>query len=520
MVAFLQRSPSFQDFTNPRAINDPWAKPASNDILIAEDGGVKSVGKDASNDSLNQKTWHAFEKAVNQFFSTNKRGHICARYGLDWEKMIHSNHPLERRYVDFFRVGAASAYTYNLKESLAQNSLFNLWTLGGRSVKEIQKLVSHATRFGYNEGGDPRKVSGAPSAFHENLVQDDLIMDEQRCNLFDGIANLISKDPRIPSMHPYYSRLTMGIISLLETEKRIKDIKMIIPAPGATPGELDYYKVHDIIAFGGLSAIALVPVSKSSPLPPILTFRCTQQALTRADAIPSLLNDMEKNMGESGYKECEKALSRLMKDVSFTRGKKIIVCAYSLGGSQETYFVRDHLEDIKEVICFNTVGNDAKVVEDLANQINALPEDRIPPSFYLYRNISTKDGKLEDWVNKSGQKHIGWGIKHPNSIVQLIEWIIDDYPAPNQNVLDPRQWMTWLNLHAVRPMDSDREYAFNIYRGSTLCDPILNTYARDRTVEDARLKLSYLNNIISFFYNFLDLIFNLYGIEFFKKNMR
>ncbi len=489
--------------------------------------------KEIQGEALNRKTWAVFKRAVEKAFTVKRINWICGRYGFNWENMVGSGLPLERRYVEYFGVGAETSSSYNLLEILRQNSWIP-WlkkSLSSRSVDEIYRLHQASVKCRYlGTSKDPSRVSGAPSLSHENFAPDYFVMDRQRCNLFRGIADLVSKDPKIPRLHPYYSRLCMGIISLLETEKKIRDRELVIPAPGPRDGELDYYKIYDIVSFGGMTAVALVPISDESTLKPIVAFRCTKQTLGQAEAIPSMLNDVELNIGESGYKAGKEALAKLVNDPKFTRGGKFNVLCYSLGGAHATYFMRDHWKNVADFVGFNFVGSEEVVVDSIARQINELPKTELPPSFYLYRNICDQKGALGDWVNKAGQKHVGCGVKHPNSRIQLVEWIVDDRETPTENVYDPLQVQRWLTIHGVRPMDLEREdelkspfgpnwkYRYNIFRGHHLCTPRLDTYRRDGGLEDARLKFGHqvVYKVVSMVYSFLDFIFRAFGIEFFR----
>ena len=522
----FRNTPSFQDFILAAQ------NIKSGDALVLKNGRlVKKLHYEENEEKLNRQTWSAFSRAVKNspYFSSKKREHICARYGFDWNKMVYSSLPCERRYLEYFGIGAACAYSYNLSERIPNS----FRTLNQFPPEKIHQFYVEATNNSYlGKVEDPSIIHGAPRDTHENFTHDFSRVDQQRCNLFRGIAELISKDPNIPRLHPYYSRLSMGIISLLETKNDIKDIEIVIPAPAAREGELDYYKVYNIISYGGLTAVALVPISDKSSLSPILAFRCTKQTMGQTDAIPSLLNDMELHMGESGYSACRKYLQTLMEDRKFNNGKKITVLSYSLGGGHASYFMRDHWRYVREFIGFNYVGNDARIIESLAQEINESPPNVIPPSFYLHRNVCNEPGTLGDWVNKTGQKHIGWGIKHPNSRVQLYEWLIHDYPVPSENVYDPIQFWRWLEIHGVRPMDAYTEdawkskyntkfkYHYTLYRGHTLCDPILDTYNRDNSLEDKRLQIGYhlMYRIVNTVYSLVDFIFRALGIDFFKKN--
>lgn len=538
-------TPTFQDFINAAREYKP------NSTLVLRDNGrlEKQRLDEFDNEELNRKTWSAFCDAVRGEFSRMRVRHICARYRLNFDHLRKCSYPLDTRIVEYFGVGGANPYSYNLMEYhlpwlfylpsklpyKLQKKLPSFLSLEGQSPKQVHEYFAEASKMRYLGPmmKDPADLHGGVVHAHEHFVHDNFEIDRRRANLFRGVAEMGSKDPKIPWMHPYFSRLAMGIICLLETKQDTKDIEFVIPATGAREGEIEYYKVHDIISGGGMTAVALVPVSNQSSLSPLVVLRCTKQAISQTDAFDSFRNDLEEAIGESGYKACKDKLKALMQNRHFTKGKKIKVLAYSLGGGHAGYFMRDFWQGVEEFVGFNFLGNVAEVIDSLADQINKLPRDAIPPAFYLYRNVSNEDGTLGDWVNKSGEKHIGCGINHPNLRIQIVEWIIDDYPTPKEDISHQGEFFKWWNLHGARPMDSNREeemkglydspwrYKYNLYLGPTQCSKILDTYRRDPIMENLRRKVGsdFLFNSIYWLYKVLDFVLRLFGIEFFKKNL-
>lgn len=481
--------------------------------------------------SINKKTWSAFKKAVYSTFTREKINWICKRYHFNWDSA--SKQRLKRRHVEYFGVGAASVRLTDLLSAQSMwKRVYRIFTGFNRaSVGEVRQLYNRITASSFLvDKQDPRKLSGAPRELHENFATDQFNIDQQRSNLYVGVAELLSKDPKIPRMHRYYSRLSMTITCLLEDSTKTNQ-EFIIPAPGVSDGEIDFYRVHKIISEGGLTAVALVPVSDSSYLQPILSFRCTKQAPSQSGFFDSIRNNGERQIGKSGYEACRKELVKLIQDKEFTRGKKFTILAYSQGGSGAGFLLSDILGEywrmIDEFIGINFVGNDNphgdqkaadnRVIDRIAEQINSLPEHEIPPSFTVHRNLG-------DWVNGAGNRHIGWGIKHPNSRVQVYEWKIDDYVMPTKNPRDPTQFNPWHYLHGARPMDCVRDvhnpYEYNYYMGPTQCDPILDTYKRDPTLEDIRQEFGHevLYRTANMLYELGSFIIRFFGIEFLRRH--
>ncbi len=320
--------PTFQDFILAADHNKPG------DALVLKNGRLeKKVPHEINEKTLNRRTWKAFSRAVNREFTIQQRNHICARYDFEWDKMVNSDLPLQRLYIEYFGVGAASPYSYTLNQKRG-------WfpkELHDQTSEELYRLYRKATQSSYlGKTDDPSAVFGAPREGMNKLPQYYFGMDRQRCNLFRGVSDLVSHDPNIPRMHPYYSRLSMGIISLLETKQGDEDKELIIPVPGESEGEVILYKVKEIISYEGLTAVALVSLSDG---PSLLCFRCTMQSPTKPDAIPSVLNNMAEHIGEPGYRACAKKLDDLMEDPDFTKGKKINVMGYRQGGVYAGYFL-------------------------------------------------------------------------------------------------------------------------------------------------------------------------------------
>lgn len=507
-------------------------KAKSEDDLMVQEGVVSCVSKSCHlGESTNNKTWNAFRNAVESTFTREKIDWICKRYNFNWKAA--STDRLKRRHVEYFGVGASSVRLADLKS--AQSVWKSVWRfftgLGSASVDEVRKLYDRVTEHSFLvDKYDPRKLSGAPREFHENFATDQFNIDQQRSNLYLGVGELLSKDPKISRLDRFYSRLSMTITCLLEDPSKVNQ-EFIIPAPGVRDGEIDFLRVHKIISKGGLTAVALVPVSDSSYLQPIISFRCTKQAPSQSGFFDSILNNGERQIGKSGYEACKEELLALFEDKNFTRGKKVKILAYSQGGSHAGYLLKDAIAKywriIDEFIGFNFVGNDDprandqtaednRVIEGIAEQINALSPHEIPPSFTVHRNIG-------DWVNGSGKRHIGWGINHPNSVVRVFEWKIDDFQMPTKNPRDPTQFNPWHHIHGARPMDcmrdSNNPYEYNLYQGPTQCDPVLDTYRRDPTLEDIRQEFGHevLYQAVSMAYEIGSFLVRIFGIQFLRK---
>jgi len=227
-------------------------------------------------------------------------------------------------------------------------------------------------------------------------------MDQETQLLFSDVKDL--------SFAAWQERFSKCIINRELSEKQI------LPAPGAG-GRIEYYKVYRKIAKGGgLVAYALSPVGSDSTLKPFLFFRPTQCALSHKDAIETYMNDIEPNIGQMGYTDAQSALCELMNDPKFCSvNRKIEVAGYSLGGVHAQRFLADHWRKVSTATFYNDPSIDSEVANRFAEEINQQPEFSDPLQLVIFR---TK-GDIADYV---GEKHLGYGVTHPNVAIQLLEF--------------------------------------------------------------------------------------------------
>lgn len=306
-----------------------------------------------------------------------------------------------------------------------------------------------------------------------------------------------------------YQRLAMAIVTCetADVKEGEKLCKAIIPVPRLDGQRgLDYYKVHRIVIGRGLYAVALKPILFTSLLPPLLMFRPTVPAVQHINAPDTVIEDLNPEIGRLGYEAAKSQLDELMKDPKFLGlSKGIVTLAYSLGGAFNGYFLRDHWKQVSSTFCFNTVSNASKkrldyvravlhglsnfwieyilndktwirhfvdsyfhfgfknktdnpspesndgshVVESLAAQINQLSPDEHGPSFFIKRVITDPDELKGDAVTFNGEKHPGWGITHPNTVVQVQNYLVD-LETP-KNYSDPQL----IRVHAFRFLEPE-----------------------------------------------------------------
>ncbi|MBI2810921.1 MAG: hypothetical protein HYX67_08850 [Candidatus Melainabacteria bacterium] len=189
----------------------------------------------------------------------------------------------------------------------------------------------------------------------------------------------------------------------------------VIPAPGHD-GRVDYYKVHRKIATGdGLVAYALKPSGSDSTLKPMIIFRPSQWAFSNEDAFETYLNDVQKNVGEMGWRSSAPLFEQLMQDRHFRRNNaKVSISGFSLGGAHAQRFLEHHYENVGQAVFYGDPSIDHDTAVRIRDKINAMPRRAEPLNMQIFRMKG-------DFCHYVGDKHAGWGVTHPDVNIQLAE---------------------------------------------------------------------------------------------------
>lgn len=460
--------------------------------------------------TLRRETWKIFYEVMRREFGEERVEKISLRYfRRSFTQIIDQSPRLLSLYVEMFAVGCANLNVAHLQEKLGKNRRVEDCT-----SQEIQQLCLEAYPAEYiGQCEDPRELRGGPSQVFEYLQYDLTRQDQKRLNLYRGIENLKDRSANIlKENHPFLQRLSMAIV---HHDMQVGDI---VEAPG-DGGEKDFYKLHKNISRDGLYAIALIPVSKRSPLRPILAFRPTETSLNAINAVESWFNNLQKFNGALGYHASRSKLEALMNDPEFYNPDyKPIVVAYSLGGAFAGYFLREFWPKIWQSVFFNSVSNsEASVAEEMAAAVNKLPPDADGPLIYIYRNVTKPDGKEGDWAHFLGEKHVGWGITQPRTLIEITEAQV---PFPT-----PTNFIEWMNIHRIRFLDGPEgvHYPTRIIRKEEI-DQNLDNKQRGEEVyhfEVMRQKVGvdiiyYVFNIA---YEILKFLFRILGIKIFRSHL-
>ncbi len=393
----------------------------------------------------NRRIWNVFADSLRDVVGENKVQEICSRFRFSIERMKKEGHPLLGEHIQLFSIGASRMMTRDIKQHIPQQHLSDLSVL---QLEERMKMVNPFPVIGWSL--DPREISGPPTHFLSWFFHDALLMDKETQLLLSDVRNL--------SFHAWQERFCKCIVNRELAEKQI------IPAPGAN-GRVEYYKVQRKVTTGdGLVAYALSPIGSDSTLKPILLFRPSQFAFANEDAIETYMNDVQANIGEMGYLAARNAFTHLMSDPKFCpENGKIEVAGYSLGGAHAQRFIADHWRKVSSATFYNDPSVDSELAERFANEVNRSPRFAGPLRLSIFR---TKG----DIAHHVGEKHLGWGLRHPDTDLQLLEF-------DHQN-----QEISLLKLHGRRVFDNPHHHYHVTLHNSAALDDHLDNERRGAAV--------------------------------------
>jgi hypothetical protein len=345
----------------------------------------------------NRRTWKVFRESLVGTIGQQKFDWICQRYRsrINFTYLEQSGRALRPEHVELFSIGASQLLSRDIKNRFPNK----LKTITRAQLQEKIRSVQPFSIVGSYK--DPVRISGSPGTYLAYFFHDKILMDKEKQLLFSDLERL--------SFPAWTERFAKVIVNreLIEGQ--------LIPAPGQD-GRIDYYKVHRKVATGdGLVSYALKPATVDSTLKPMIFFRPSQWAFANEDAFETYLNDVQPHVGELGWNAAINRFEQLMQDPHFRRNnEKISIAGYSLGGAHAQRFLEAHYENVAHAVFYNDPSVDNETAERFAQNINRMQRRPEPLNIQIFR---TKG----DFCHYVGDKHIGWGVSHPDVNIQLLE---------------------------------------------------------------------------------------------------
>lgn len=374
-----------------------------NKLLVADSQGIgvhlQDIPGSYSSETIeqNKRTWNIYRGSLVQTIGQRKFDWICHRYRsrLNFTRMEQSGKPLLPEHIELFSIGSHQLSSRDIKSRFPEK----LRMVTREQLRERIRLVQPFPIVGVYR--DPVRILGSPSSLFAYFFHDKILMDKEKQLIFSDTERL--------SFQAWLERLT----KVANNRELIEG--QLIPAPGQD-GNIDYYKVYRKIATGdGLVAYALRPATSNSTLKPLISFRPSQWAFSNEDAFETYLNDVQKNVGEMGWKAAQPLFEQLMNDPKFRRSnEKITVAGYSLGGAHAQRFLEFHFDHVSQAIFYSNPSIDNETAERIRAKMNAMPRRNEPLNIQIFR-------LKRDFCHYVGDKHAGWGVIHPDINIQLME---------------------------------------------------------------------------------------------------
>ncbi len=385
------------------AANQAYYAPKQHYLVADRQGlgvSVRPVGKSITSEMKNEnkQTWKQFRESLIETIGRQKFDWICQRYRkyLNFTQVESTGQPLLAKHVELFGAGSSQLFSHDVKARFVGK----LRTLNRAELQERIRMVQPFPVVG--EYINPVEITGAPQTRSGHFFHDKVLMDKEKQLLFSDAVT-----QSFPSWLERFAKVTVNR-ELIEGQ--------IIPVPGQD-GQIDYYKIYRKVTTGdGLVAYALKPATRDSTLKPMIVFRPSQFAFANEDAFETYLNDVQPHVGEMGWIPSKKIFDQLMNnDRHFRRDKeKISIAGYSLGGAHAQRFLEEYYEQIAHVVTYNSPSVEKEVAERFAHKLAAMPHRAEPLNIQIFR---TK----RDICHYVGEKHVGWGVNHPDVTIQLLE---------------------------------------------------------------------------------------------------
>ncbi|MGE5196860.1 MAG: lipase family protein [Anaerolineae bacterium] len=372
---------------------------------------ISSADKDA-----NRLAWSAFEKAFSKQSDPEIVKRFSLRYQVDFHAMKQSGAYLMPLHIEMAGVAAEDLRVSDLKR-YTQKSLKHLTP---HQIHKLWRKINPDPFLG-QDVGPLRHLAGTPKNLWDWFFYNRYSMDWERVHLTKKLN--ISRH-----QHAYLQRVLYCIVN------REMEEGMTLPYPDPD-GKWDLYEVHRVVVKEGLTAYFLKPVSACSKLEKMVVFSSTKFFPSAENFDKTFLNDMEYDIGMTGYEAAKKLLKEGMKDRSFRkRREKVLVGGFSLGGVFAQLLASDleakHYKRISRLINFESPLVSEKRAIEFAKKINSLPRRETKQYITIYR----VQGSI---IPCGGAIHPYCRVKHPDFKVKLIEI------KPSRLIKSERSLHTW-----------------------------------------------------------------------------
>jgi len=321
------------------------------DVLCLDTEGVRL--------DLQQKTKDVFFKRALDLFEEDKLNRVCQRYySKNFVDLYKQEGVLTASFVNKLAIGLSRFNEREFKHLLNDQNIEEL------SLGKIQKLLRIINPIPFKGRPIEPWIDTFPSKLKAMVFNDYSLQDKELVQLNNVCQKLEDQKAMDEMLAKGYASRDLEIGDILAYGK-------------------SYYKVYDVLVTGeGLSAYALLPLIKDQEhTEPIIAFPGTKFYPSGTDAASTVINDLERSMGYSGYNAGRPFLRKWLFDKNFCKDKVRLV-GFSLGGIYAQMLVADYPEMIYEAVVFSSPGVSPTTVDRFYKNIN---KAKGPLSLTYYR---------------------------------------------------------------------------------------------------------------------------------------
>ncbi len=321
----------------------------------------------ASYSDENRRTIACFQHYLIDTLGAERLQRISSRYDIDLAEMYTKGYPLLSRDVAKIVIGSKNISVEDISEKAQTNFL----DLDAKAIEAVYRELSSQFDPLWQVAEITDRITGRPTEYLARLFYDPFLADRER----QQIVKEHSNNTFIDFVHNMVARVI----------KRDMDVGMLVPAPN----QQFYYVSAKIVTEEGMVSYILHPASKDSTLEPIRLFRGTAARNSELAAIPSVMTDLESNVGMSAHlsgNPFEKVIQERL-------GAPVVEAGHSMGATIVQHRLVD-MDHIKTAYLFCGPG----VTEEELERFN-----RKNPHVHLFIRVASND----PW-HRLGEVHLGY----------------------------------------------------------------------------------------------------------------
>lgn len=333
------------------------------------------------------RTWSAYLTAAKDLHGAKKIEELLEKYKIDT-----SNTALNLKQVIDIEKGASILKVEEIAKKVFSGPVTDL------TDQEISDVIT--TNFpNFTFPKVAKEITSTPSWLTALVRHNRMLMDQEIRQLLDRLDVENNQDAAD-------ELLVKGLIP------RELDLGTVFKFPINEITSCYYFVYAEIMTGDGAVVYGFKPLSDHSDALPIIACRGTLFYPSGLDAISTIINDLETNIGASAYESAKKEIDELISDPNFRKQDQLLLLkGFSLGGALCEEIACDNPHLIGGMSLFSPLGIKYDRVKSFANWVNAQDEN--------YELTISHHRVAGDCCDHLGDALLGLGIEHKNVNVSL-----------------------------------------------------------------------------------------------------